>query len=341
MADEKRCSRCGDTKPLGEFAMKNPRTGLRVAWCRECTRAYGREHYRQNRAAYLQRARKRRPGDHEGVRTAVAAYLREHPCIDCGERDILLLDFDHRDPGMKRAPVSRLVSTGSLPTLMTEIGKCDVRCAKCHRKRTASQFNWRKSPTFAGDRRAALPPPRRVPRASATGKPVTEQLSIWSVGVTKWCSRCARFKPLHDFAFHDRETGRRQYRCRVCQAELRREHYVRNREHYIAWAIRQTRRKRDEQVALVHDYLRSHPCVDCGESDIRVLEFDHVDGAPKVMAVSILPGRRNTAALLAEIAKCDVRCVSCHRRRTAERAGWPKLLGEDAHPYNVTHAGVA
>lgn len=335
MADDKRCSRCRETKPLDQFALKNPRTGLRVAWCRECTRAYGREHYRQNRDAYLRRSRARRPGDHEGVRRAVAAYLREHPCIDCGERDILLLDFDHRDRASKRASVGRLISASSLAVVMAEIAKCDVRCAKCHRLRTTAQLNWRKSPTFDPSRRTVLPPPRRAPRASATGTPVTEQLSIWSVGVTKWCSRCARFKPLHDFAFQDRATGQRQHRCRGCQAELRREHYVRNRAEYLAWAMRQARRKRDEHVPLVHDYLRSHPCVDCGESDIRLLEFDHVDRTDKLMPVSLMLGRRSTAALLAEIAKCDVRCVSCHRRRTAEQFRWAKRLGEDAVPYNA------
>ena len=126
----------------------------------------------------------------------------------------------------------------------------------------------------------------------------------------------------------------------MCQAELRREHYLRNREHYIAWAVRQGRQRRDEQVALAHDYLRAHPCVDCGERDIRLLEFDHIAGATKVMPISILLGRRNTATLLAEIAKCDVRCVNCHRRRTAEAFQWSKRFGEGPTLYNASHAGV-
>ena len=337
--ETKRCSRCGETKPVSEFSIKNKKTGLLTAWCRDCRRAYGREHYQANTSTYIARSRRRRREQRPRIREAIYAYLREHPCVDCGERDILLLDFDHRDRSSKRDVVARLARSGTLRAVMLEIGKCDVRCGKCHRKRTAAQMNWRKSPTFEGDHRAPLPALRRAPRASATGRPVTEQLSIWSVGLTKWCSRCARFKPLHDFAFHDRATGRRQHHCRPCQAELRRDHYRRNREHYIGWAIRQTRRRRDEHVALVHEYLRSHPCVDCGESDIQLLEFDHADGTHKLMPISTLLGRRNTATLLAEIAKCDVRCVNCHRRRTAERFKWSKRLGEDAVSYNVGARG--
>lgn len=335
----KLCSRCGETKPVSEFSIKSKKTGSLTAWCRECRRAYGREHYQANTATYKQRSSRRRREQHPQIRESIYAYLREHPCVDCGERDILLLDFDHRDPSSKRDVVARLARSGTLRAVMLEIAKCDVRCATCHRKRTAVQMNWRKSPSFERDRRAPLPALRRAPRDSATGRPVIEQLSIWSVGLSKWCSRCARFKALHDFAFHDRTTGQRQHRCRSCQAELRREHYLRNREHYIAWAIRQARRRRDEHVALVHEYLRSHPCVDCNESDIQLLEFDHADGAEKLMPISTLLGRKNTATLLAEIAKCDVRCVSCHRRRTAERFKWSKRLGEDAVSYNVGARG--
>ena len=40
------CSgKCGQMKNLGEFAMKNKRTGQRSAWCKECIRAYQQDRY--------------------------------------------------------------------------------------------------------------------------------------------------------------------------------------------------------------------------------------------------------------------------------------------------------
>ena len=329
----KRCSRCRETKPVSEFSIKNKKTGVLTAWCRECRRAYGREHYRQNRSPYLMRRREWRREERPRIVAAVADYLGTHPCVDCGERDILLLDFDHRDPATKVAPVSRMMHGASMSAVLAEIAKCDVRCGNCHRTKTATQRNWRKAPGFES-RRRVLPGPKRQPRASSTGHPVTEQLSIWSIGMSKRCSRCRLELPLHEFAFSDRQRGTRQNLCRACHAACRREHYQKNREDYILWAKRQHERKYKEQTALVDQYLREHPCVDCGETDIVLLEFDHVDGN-KVMDLSSMLGRRSTRAIREEIAKCDVRCVNCHRRRTAERGNWRKLLGEDAVSYNV------
>ncbi len=37
---ERRCSRCGETKPIDEFPMKVKARGLRRVWCRDCCRAY-------------------------------------------------------------------------------------------------------------------------------------------------------------------------------------------------------------------------------------------------------------------------------------------------------------
>lgn len=61
-------------------------------------------------------------------------YLRANPCCDCGESDPVVLEFDHRRD--KRAAVSKLAPWCSLAVLVTEVAKCDVRCANCHRRRT-------------------------------------------------------------------------------------------------------------------------------------------------------------------------------------------------------------
>lgn len=69
-------------------------------------------------------------------------YLKGHPCIDCGESDFVVLQFDHREPSSKLSGVSVLMRSSSLINVATEIAKCDVRCANCHIRKTAKEFNW-------------------------------------------------------------------------------------------------------------------------------------------------------------------------------------------------------
>lgn len=61
----------------------------------------------------------------------------------CGETDPVVLDFDHlRD---KKENISWLVCHGAKLEIITEeIAKCEVRCANCHRRKTAKQFDWYK-----------------------------------------------------------------------------------------------------------------------------------------------------------------------------------------------------
>jgi hypothetical protein len=70
-------------------------------------------------------------------------------------------------------------------------------------------------------------------------------------------------------------------------------------------------------------YLETHPCVDCGASDLRVLELDRRDPTAKVMAVAVLArGGYSLARVPAEVALCDVRCANCDRVRTHAQRGW-------------------
>ena len=67
-------------------------------------------------------------------------YLGENPCVDCGNSDIRVLEFDHRNPKDKKFNISKRVAGGvALQTLAAEVAKCDVRCANCHRIRTKEE----------------------------------------------------------------------------------------------------------------------------------------------------------------------------------------------------------
>ncbi len=76
----------------------------------------------------------------------------------------------------------------------------------------------------------------------------------------------------------------------------------------------------------MREYLATHPCVDCGENDLRLMEFDHVRGQKKA-AITVLVNRPSGWKTIEdEIAKCEVRCANCHRIKTCEQQGWYRSL---------------
>lgn len=133
----KRCSHCLKIKPLTEFNWKV--IGVkRSSHCKECSRAYIRDHYAKNKEYYLSKARKRNIKIKSEAIKYIGSYLLTHPCVDCGEKNILVLEFDHRDKHSKIGDINTIITNGgSLRKIIEEISKCDIRCANCHRKKTA------------------------------------------------------------------------------------------------------------------------------------------------------------------------------------------------------------
>lgn len=64
-------------------------------------------------------------------------------CAICGEKDPIVLDFDHINQQEKCCSVSALIGK-SETRLCTEIAKCQILCANCHRRKTSKQFMWTK-----------------------------------------------------------------------------------------------------------------------------------------------------------------------------------------------------
>lgn len=134
---------------------------------------------------------------------------------------------------------------------------------------------------------------------------------------------CACKKELSAKAFAWKIKGsKRQAHCRKCQAVYRREHYQRNRAKYIGKARRWNAKQKEALVRFLREYLVEHPCVDCGETRLPTLDFDHVRGKKWMTIAQMLHNRYSVAAVKAEIAKCDVRCANCHRVRTTKKGWW-------------------
>jgi hypothetical protein len=78
---------------------------------------------------------------------------------------------------------------------------------------------------------------------------------------------------------------------------------------------------RERNFAHLRAVLTQAGCCDCGERDVRTLEFDHV--GPKTAAVTALAQRESSLARIdEEIAQTVVRCSNCHRRKTGTERGY-------------------
>ena len=100
---------------------------------------YHKEYYKTRRdKAKLRKSTKDRS---KKIRQQVWDYLLEHPCVDCGISDPVVLEFDHVTDD-KVITISKAMQRGwAYDKILSEISKCEVRCANCHRRRTHIQFN--------------------------------------------------------------------------------------------------------------------------------------------------------------------------------------------------------
>ena len=137
------------------------------------------------------------------------------------------------------------------------------------------------------------------------------------------CARCQLIKPASSFNWRRRAIGQRDTYCRPCRADYHHEHYVKNREKYIAQANSRANALAVERLGYLLEYFASHPCRDCGETDPIVLEFDH--RGDKLFNIGSELRHRNWPSILAEIEKCEVVCANCHKRRTAKQRDYVRL----------------
>lgn len=142
----------------------------------------------------------------------------------------------------------------------------------------------------------------------------------------KICTKCKTAKDYSSFPKRSKSKDGLAPWCTQCYTEHARNKYASSQE--------ERERKKKNQAALVqktreyiYEYLGTHPCVTCGESDPIVLEFDHRDIKEKESNVSELM-KYSLSKIKKEVAKCDVMCANCHRRKTAKQFNtWKTIYG--------------
>ena len=124
------CNGCGKAKPLSAFQPKIQANG-KEGWegkCKPCVSKRQKTNHAVRRS---------------GARELVFNYLKKHPCVDCGENNVLALEFDHVHS--KKFDIgTALNNNATIEALKKEIKKCVVRCSSCHRIKTHLEINsWR------------------------------------------------------------------------------------------------------------------------------------------------------------------------------------------------------
>lgn len=96
---------------------------------REYHRRYNKEYYRLNKEKEKERVRSRR----RELMNWYKDYKKSLKCELCGENHPFCLEFHHNYPNKKYQEISYLYKC-SRTKFLSELKKCTVLCANCHRK---------------------------------------------------------------------------------------------------------------------------------------------------------------------------------------------------------------
>lgn len=112
--DTKICTKCKKILPITEFYSRG--NGKLRSECKNCHKNYVKQQYNKRK-------------------DLVNDIKANYKCAKCGENRFYVLDFHHLNPDDKNNTIARLTAnTSKIENIQTEIDKCIVLCANCHRE---------------------------------------------------------------------------------------------------------------------------------------------------------------------------------------------------------------
>ena len=114
-----------------------------------------------------------------------------------------------------------------------------------------------------------------------------------------------------------------RYKDKNKQKEYQRKHHQRTKKK----KRKQQNQLKDKRQHLVLEEMqrRGGKCAKCGFSDIRALDWHHLDPNEKVNSISeMVRDRVSMDKLQAELDKCELICANCHRIEEQRLGNWTK-----------------
>ena len=134
------------------------------------------------------------------------------------------------------------------------------------------------------------------------------------------------------------------YKDRNKQKEYQQKHHQRTKKK----KRKQQNQLKDKRQHFVLEEMqrRGGKCAKCGFSDIRALDWHHLDPNEKVNSISeMVRDRVSMDKLQAELDKCELICANCHRIEEQRLGNWTKNKivegGMSIHEAVQTGSGTA
>lgn len=146
---------------------------------------------------------------------------------------------------------------------------------------------------------------------------------------TKQCSICQQTKKVSEFY----KSGKYWYpQCKECKRQKDKNTYHSNDKdkNRRLENDRRSRRIRNLRAKIfVYALLSKSKCIECGESRLETLDFDHVSGNKKANVSVMVRKGAPISSIKNEISKCEIRCANCHRVRTSKEFGWARSYWDE------------
>lgn len=139
---DKKCTICKIEKNVKEFNKnKCKKDGLNTL-CRECSKKRSNKYYKDNPTKHKANVYTRNKRVYQELYSKIYDILCNSSCVDCGNKDIRVLEFDHKPEYTKTSNISSMVrKQASWESILKEMEKCDVVCCNCHSIRTHTRSN--------------------------------------------------------------------------------------------------------------------------------------------------------------------------------------------------------